>query len=528
MNKGYLALVLHAHLPYVRHPEYDSFLEERWFFEAMTGTYIPIIKALSRLSAEKVPFELTISLSPTLLCMMEDEILQTRYQKHLTKLIELSEKEQVRNSHHGHLHWLASTYRDSFIEAKEIFNSYGGRLTQAFLEFHNKGSLRLITTSATHAVLPLLMSEPKAIKAQVNTGITTFENIFGFTPQGFWLPECAYVPGIEEHLRDVGIRYFFLENHGIDHANVLPLYGVYAPLFTPCGVAAFGRDQASTEEVWSAQKGFPGDPEYREFYRDIGHELDIEYIKPYIEDSVRVDTGIKYWKITGPRSEKDFYNPYLARERAAHHATVYMNKRIKQIEYLAETMGKEPIVVATFDAELFGHWWYEGPQWLDFLIRKIAYDQSSISLVSPDTYLDIHPVHQYGTPSMSSWGHRGYFEVWCNGKTDWILTHINECTRRMSILGEKCGFAPPPLIHKALNQCVRELLLAQSSDWPFIITNATSEKYAARRVRDHVSRFHYLADAIETGQVNETELQKLEHLDSAFPEADYKLFMAGS
>ncbi len=529
MAKGYLSLVLHAHLPYVRHPEYESFLEERWFFEALTGTYIPLIKTFKKLIDDKVPFEITISISPTLLSMLEDPMLQKRYVKHLNKLIELSEKEQIRNLHDGHLKWLASVYHNRFSEILELFKSYDGRLSEAFLELHNSGHVNLITTSATHAVLPLYMAQPESVRVQINAGVAAFESVFGFKPQGFWLPECAYIPGIEEVLREEGIRYFFLESHGIDHADVVPLYGIYAPLFTPSGVAAFARDQASTEEVWSAEKGFPGDPEYREFYRDIGHELDFDYIKPYIEDKIRVDTGIKYCKITGPRAHKEYYDPYRASERAALHADIYMNKRIDQVNHLASTLSKEPVVVATFDAELFGHWWYEGPLWLDFLIRKIAFDQSALALISPQSYLDRHPVHQYGQPCMSSWGHRGYFEVWCNGKTDWILVHLHECIRRMNLLAPKHRMlSQNHPIARTLNQCVRELLLAQSSDWPFMITNSTSEQYASRRVRDHISRFHYLADLVEAGQIDTSSLSAIEHLDDLFPHADYRLYASAA
>ncbi|MFP4164401.1 MAG: glycoside hydrolase family 57 protein [Chitinispirillaceae bacterium] len=524
MSKGYLSLVLHAHLPFVKHPEYSSFLEERWFFEAMTGTYIPLVQMLKRLNSDGVGFDLSLSLSPTLLCMMEDELLLNRYRKHLDLLVELAEKEQKRNQAHGHLKWLAGYYRETFCEARAVFDEYGGKICRAFLEIQKAGSVQLMTTSATHAVLPLFVSDPRAVRAQVFTGISAFEQVFGFRPKGFWLPECAYIPGIEEYLRDAGIRYFFLESHGIDHADVLPLYGVYAPLFTPSGVAAFARDQASTEEVWSAQKGYPGDPEYREFYRDIGHELDMEYIRPYVADDVRVDTGIKYWRITGPRSHKDYYNPCRARERAALHADVFFEKRVRQIEYLASTMGRAPVVVATFDAELFGHWWYEGPQWLEFLIRRIAADPSVVSLISPENYLDQHPVHQRGVPCMSSWGHRGYFEVWCNGKNDWILKHIHECVCRMGALVDRCGQKNSKTVRKALNQCLRELLLAQSSDWPFMITNGTSEQYASRRVCDHISRFHFLADALEGNRPGLDRLSQVEYLDSVFPCVDYSVF----
>jgi 1,4-alpha-glucan branching enzyme len=318
MPKGYLAFVLHAHLPYVRHPEHDAFLEERWFFEAVTETYIPLIKFFSRLIEEGVFFRVTLSLSPTLLAMMEDRLLQERYAAHLSRLIDLSEKELERTQNEPHFHYLAETYHRLFREAEEVFlTQCGGRLSDAFRKFHEHGAVELITTSATHGLLPLLAPQPKTVYAQVATGLNYFEEIFGFRPGGIWLPECGYYPGLEEIVAKEGIRYFFLESHGIENGGTTPFHGVYTPIFTPSGVAAFGRDRGSTKQVWSAREGFPGNPAYREFYRDIGHDLDFDYIRPYIAEHVRVDTGIKYYRITGPTPWKEPYHPEEAKERAA-------------------------------------------------------------------------------------------------------------------------------------------------------------------------------------------------------------------
>jgi len=248
MPKGCLALVLHAHLPYVRHPEYETFLEERWFFEATTETYIPIIKVLNRLIDEGVSFKLTISISPSLLAMMEDGLLQERYLAHLCRLIELSEKELERTRHEPHFNRLAQMYRRLFMEAREIFvNHCNGKLTSSFKRFHESGTIELITTSATHGLLPLLSPQPKAVSSQIITGLKYFESIFGFRPHGMWLPECGYYPGLDAMLQKEGIRFFVLESHGIEHASTTPFYGVHAPIYTPSGVAAFGRDRASTE-----------------------------------------------------------------------------------------------------------------------------------------------------------------------------------------------------------------------------------------------------------------------------------------
>ena len=526
MHKGYLAFVLHAHLPYVRHPEYDTFLEERWFFEAITETYIPIIKLLNRLIDENVSFRITISISPSLLAMMEDQLLQERYLTHLCGLIDLSEKELERTRDEPHLHWLAEMYRHLFMEARDIFvNHCNGKLSSPFKRFHECGAIELITTPATHGLLPLLSPQPKAVASQITIGLKYFESVFGFRPQGMWLPECGYYPGLDAILRKEGIRFFILESHGVEHASNPPFYGVYAPVYTPSGVAAFGRDRASTKQVWSAREGFPGDPNYREFYRDIGHDLDFDYIRPHIAGDVRVDTGIKYHRITGPTARKEAYHPDVAKEKTAQHAGDFLYKRIAHIDYLDSVMETTPIVVAPFDAELFGHWWFEGPQWLDVVIRKAAFDQDTIKLSTLSGYLDRHPVHQTGTPCTSTWGHKGYFEAWLNEKTDWIYPQLHECNRRMEILATGKGKGRvPALARRALNQCVRELLLAQSSDWPFMINNGTSAGYATRRVKDHVARFHYLADSIENNSISEDHLSALEQMDNIFPNADYRLF----
>lgn len=526
MSKGYLSFVLHAHLPYVHHPEYSEFLEERWLFEAITETYIPILKSCSQLVEENIPFQLNISISPSLLAMLEDPLLQDRYERHISKMIELTEKEIQRNQYDPHFRWLAEYYRDLFIETRSIFvERWNKRLATAFQYFHKRGVIELMTSSATHGLLPILCPQPKTVDAQIITGLDYFENVFGFRSKGIWLPECGYFPGVEKRLAQEGIRYFITESHAIEHATTTPLHGIHTPLYTPSGVAAFGRDQGVTKEVWSAQVGFPGNPDYREFYRDIGYDLDYHYIHPYICGDIRVDTGIKYFRITGPTHAKQGYHPPTARERAAQHAGTFLHHRLGHIESLASHMETKPIIVAPFDAELFGHWWFEGPMWLDFVMRKAAFDQDSIELTTLSHYLDRHPVHQCGTPTTSTWGHKGYFDYWVNSKTDWIYPQLYACGNRMEDLAKKYSHKKiPALTKRALNQCMRELLLAQSSDWPFIINNGTSEEYAARRFRDHISRFNHLSQAIESGMLEATQVEALEIMDNIFPDANFELY----
>ncbi len=525
MSKGYLALVLHAHLPYVRHPEYDDFLEEDWFFEAMTETYIPLLQVFDGLVQEGIEFRLTMTLSPSLLSMMADPLLQERYLRHLNKLIDLAEKEVGRTRWLPEFQPLAQMYFYRFHQARDFFeNRHGRNLVQAFRAFQDRGVLEVITCGATHGFLPLMDLSVKSVHAQVHTACDHYEKLLGRRPRGIWLPECGFTPGIDEVLREAGLRFFFTEAHGVLHASPRPKYGVFAPIITPSGVAAFGRDLESSKQVWSAEEGYPGDYDYREFYRDIGFDLEYDYIRPFLHsDGHRINTGIKYHRITGPTPHKAPYDPHRAQEKAAAHAGNFMFNRERQVEFLYDRMGRMPIIVAPYDAELFGHWWYEGPEWINMLVRKIVHDQKTVRLITPSEYLSENPRIQVSMPSMSSWGYKGYCEVWLEGSNDWIYRHLHKAAERMSELANRYG-GTNGLRRRALNQAARELMLAQSSDWAFIMKTGTMVEYAVKRTKDHLLRFDRLYCEICEDRIDEGALTHLESLDNIFPDINFEMY----
>lgn len=530
MTKGYLSLILHAHLPYIRHPEYESFLEETWLFEAITESYIPLIKVFDQLLAEGIDFRMTVSLSPTLVAMFEDPFLQDRYLAHMARLMRLADQEVQRTRRDRRVHTLAQMYQQLFAETVEIFDTrYGRNLVRAFRKFQRAGCLDIVTSAATHGYLPLLRTQPGAVRAQLLVAADSFRRTFGRPANGIWLPECGYYPGLEEVVKQAGFRHFIVDTHGLLNADARPRYGIFAPIVCPNGVAAFARDPASSKQVWSADEGYPGDDHYREFYRDIGYDLDFDYIRPYILDGrTRTNTGIKYHRITGKTEHKEPYEPTRARERAAQHAADFLSRSLRQIEAHAAGMDRPPLIVCPYDAELFGHWWFEGPQWLDLLIRKIALDQDTIELVTPSQYLQRHPNVQTATPAASSWGDNGYSAFWLNSGNDWIYPHLHHAARQME---ELTGVYPAEprgtLTYRALCLAARSLLLAQASDWAFIMKAGTTVEYARHRVRDHLARFHYLESALRAGQIDERRLQALEMLDNIFPEIDYRVFAHG-
>jgi 1,4-alpha-glucan branching enzyme len=525
MTSGFLSFVLHAHLPYVRHPEHEEFLEERWFFEALTETYIPLLTMMEGLERDGIDFRLTMSLTPPLISMMTDGLLQQRYVHHITKLIHLAETEVWRTEREPEFNRTAHMYMNKFRHSRHMFaEKYNCNLVPGFRHFQDIGKLEIITCGATHGFLPLMRVSHEAVRAQIEMAARHYADNFGRGPRGIWLPECGYYPGLDEILAQFGIKFFFVDSHAIINADSRPRYGVYSPLYCPSGVAAFGRDYESSKQVWSAKEGYPGDPCYRDFYRDVGFDLDFNYIKPYIhKDGIRLMTGVKYYKITGTTNHKLPYDPGRAWEKAADHAGNFVFNRQKQVEYLQGVMKRQPIIVAPYDAELYGHWWYEGVDWLNFVIRKIACDQDTVRLTTPMEYLGMYPKNQMAYPSESSWGNKGYAEVWCNGTNDWIYRHLHEAAWRMTEAARKYP-TPDDNLRRALNQMARELLLAQSSDWAFIMNSGTMVEYAVKRTKEHIWRLNKLYDDINNLRLDMGFLADIEYKDNIFPNIDYKIY----
>lgn len=525
--KGYLALILHAHLPFVRHPEHPRFLEEDWLFEAITETYIPLLSVFDKLINEGTNFRITMSITPTLCEMLTDELLRERYTVRLSELTELCEKELQRTKDDPECLRIAIMYSEKIKEISHLYHDvYNRDLIAAFRRLQDMGRLEIITCAATHGFLPLF-STAGCVRAQLRMAVKNYEKHFERSPIGVWLPECGYEERLDEELAAVGLKYFFLDSHGLLYSTPRPKYSVFAPVITRSNVAVFGRDIESSRQVWSSETGYPGDAVYREFYRDIGFDADENYIRPYLHmDDLRRNIGIKYHRITGknvPLEHKEYYDPEAASAKVEEHAGNFMFNRLCQLKYLSENLDVPPVIVSPYDAELFGHWWYEGPQFLEHVLRKFGTEQDDIDLVTPSQYLRNHNQLQMVEPAASSWGDKGYFEVWLNGANDWIYRHLHKAEKTMLRL----AYDDAPELdcrERALNQAARELLLAQSSDWAFIMTTGTMVEYAQKRTNDHVERFFELAEMIDSGNINPERLIELESMDNIFPELDYRIY----
>jgi len=510
MTKGTLAIVLHAHLPYVRSEEPGS-LEEDWFFQALVECYLPLLETLEEASRKnnQTP-RITIGLSPTLLSLFEDEVLKNRFQKWVELRLE------ILNSLKTDRIKAAIHLTDHLKRQLASWKNCRGDLIRRFETLQTSEIIDILTCAATHGYLPLLRENPEAVRGQLNTAVREHKRLFKKSPLGIWLPECAYYEGLDKFIAEAGLRYAVLDGHGLLNADPRPRYGLYAPICTRSGVAFFGRDSESTLPVWSARDGYPGNPSYREFHRDLGWDLSIEKLKK-IGIKEKRPLGIKLFKITSKNTSlenKQHYDPQAAQESVEKDASNYLDDRKKQLIKLSASMETEPILIAPFDAELFGHWWFEGPKFLSQIFSQSK--KKGINLITLKESLQIKSQIQLCNPSPSSWGQGGFHNYWLNESNAWIVHEWSKAGKEMVSICSKRIQKESDV--KIIKQAGRELLLCQSSDWSFILKAGTTTELARKRIYLHIKRFWILIDAIKYNKTIEpTILEGIEKEDFIFP-----------
>lgn len=515
---AHLSIVLHAHLPWVRHPEHEHHLEELWFYEAMHETYLPLLESLDRLERDEVPGTITVSLSAPLLEMLGDELLQRRFVDWIDRLIAFCDDDRQRADGQPAIRHAAEYYHDRLARLRDYYvDELDGDVPARFAHHADDGRVELMTCVGTHPILPFLATN-QGRRAQIRSGLAVFEQTFHRRPLGMWLAECAFGPGVDKLLSGEHIAYSFVEHTGITAADSPPQLGTYGPIVTPEDVAFFGRDHFAGAQVWSADEGYPGDPVYREFYRDRAYDLPIEQVESIIHpDGIRHDTGLKYHRITGDVAldEKSPYRPQEARERAAEHARHFVESRLDQVTVVARTTGDRPLhITCPYDAELFGHWWFEGLHFLEEVVRQAA-NTDRLRLSSPAEYLREVDVHQQATPATSTWGEGSWFSVWLDESNAWIVRHLRNAEEKMVELVDRFADSDGD-VRCAVEQAGRQLLLAQASDWPFIIKNDTTVEYANQRLAEHLEVFERLLEMIESDAIDGGYLDKLEDKYTVF------------
>lgn len=553
---GAFTFVLHSHLPYARLAGRWPHGEE-WIHEAATETYIPLLKTLYDLKAEGVPYRVTLGITPTLAEQLTDTLVLENINRYLGTKQAAAEQDIDKFAHQPEVQNLARWYVKLFQETKATFNDqFGGELIPHFRQLQDEGYIELIASVATHAYMPLL-AEDSTVFGQIRQGIASYERTFGRRPRALWLPECGYRPaipggrgdmrpGLEHFLAAEGIQVFFTETHTITggepvgvaagdvigpNANIKNRYVLPSENKTPervtttyeayyvnnsaanptlnehSGVAVLGRNNNSGQQVWSAEWGYPGDFDYREFHKKAG------------------TSGLQYWRVTGDEvglAHKDIYRPDWARYKVDQHAEHFAHLVWDLLrEYNADT-GKYGIVSSNYDTELFGHWWFEGVQWLGKVLRHLS-QNDEIDMVTASQYVEEHPPQQVLNLMEGSWGTGGGHFTWQNGETGWMWPLIHEAERRMVVLVQNFQ-SPTDDELFVLNQAARELLLMQSSDWQFLITTDQAKEYAIQRFSQHMDRFNKLADSIDAQTPDRELAEELWERDKIFPDINYQWF----
>ncbi|MCE5200036.1 MAG: 1,4-alpha-glucan branching protein domain-containing protein [Armatimonadota bacterium] len=588
---GSLMLVLHSHLPYVlchgRTPHGTD-----WLSEAAAECYIPLLDALYDLVDEGVSPHITVGITPVLTEMLADPVFSYEFTMYLQdKTLAADRDEQsFRASGDEQMAGLATFWGAKFRGILRNFRvRYHKSITAAFKKLQDEGHIEIITSAATHGYFPLL-SQDVSIQAQVKQGVQTYKRHYGTDPRGFWLPECAYRPryswaypvapdgtspspylrkGVEEFLGENGIKYFMIESHlltssgvgygksdshensdgGIDtsdfgasvYADRFPalkgLWEQFSKSFTQSGgydskprsiyqahyiasrgevaepVAVFARDPKTGYQVWSSITGYPGDQNYLEFHKK------------------HIPGGHKYHRVSGAGVElgdKMPYDPQVAQERVMEHAAHFVQAAKDILREECSRMGAKPVICSPYDAELFGHWWFEGVDWLKQVIRLAAADPE-ISLATGTTALAEHAAPEPIALPEGSWGEGGFHWVWLNNNTEWtwkLIYQAEERMRELSLVDDD-----GELYQRIIRQAARELFLLQASDWQFNITSTTSTDYADLRVNWHYNSFNRLADLADVVHSDHTpsedEIDTLyycEERDSLFPDIDPSWF----
>ncbi len=519
--------VLHAHMPFVRHPEHERFLEEDWLFESINESYLPLLRMLNNLKDRNITYKLSICFSPTLISMLVDPLLQKRYINYLKLHINLGKKEVKRcQKDQPEALEMAKTYLENLEDNyRDYIQVYKNNILTGFKKLKEEGYLELLASAATNSFFPVYREFPIAINAQIEVGIQTFIEAFEFTPDGFWLPECGYYPGLETILAKHNITYFPASSQSVLFSETRCETGVYRPVKTENNVTIFPRDYQTTSLVWS-HEGYPSSKEYREFYRDIGYDLPLDYIKPYIhEPDVRVFTGFKYWSITDKGLEKDYYNKDKAMKIAQQHALNYVYNIAQKGRAVRPNLnGKDPLFTLCFDAELFGHWWYEGLKWLETILVEQNSECASITLINPRDFIKQEGKgFQKIKPCLSSWSEGGYSKIWLDGSNNWIYRHTHKAIERMVELSDRFP-NQQSLKKRFLDQAAREVLLSMACDWPYMIYNDTNSQFAKNQLVSHLANFNVVYSNMCKNAVNTEWLVKSESRDNIFPDIDYNIF----
>ncbi|MFW9827026.1 MAG: glycoside hydrolase family 57 protein [Candidatus Thorarchaeota archaeon] len=526
MSIGYFGLVLHGHIPWCKKSGTWPAGEE-WLMEAMNETYIPMLNTLRELKEKKIKTAITINITPILAEQLADDYMKQRFTEYMENLILRAKKDIQRFENNQILKELAQFHLDNLNHTLDTYyHNYYRDILGTFKWLQDENLIELITCAATHGFLPLFEVD-SGIFSQIQVAVDTYKKFFQKEPNGIWLPECAYRPkefkngklreSIDYWLNNSGIKYFFVDSHGILDAEILEKKNKIGlntnfGYSLETGVCVFGRNKKTSRQVWDSEIGYPGNEYYREF-----HKKDHE-------------SGFHYWRITNknlPKANKQLYDLKKAKEIIDLHSNHFALLISEELKQFTNKYQKKGIIISPYDFELFGHWWMEGISWLKQVIEFLYYNKDIEMITISDYISEYKECFSLIKMSESSWGEGGHFQVWKNTEHGWIWPYINGSIREFeNILNKSLDLNIWE--ERILKQIARELLLMEGSDWPFLLYTKQAKEYANQRFHQHHQRFNKLIWAAKNfhikNRLTEDDLREIESIDSCFPKININYF----
>jgi 1,4-alpha-glucan branching enzyme len=538
-----------------------------WLHEAAAETYLPLLRVLGRLEADGLALHCNLNISPILLEQLAHPVFQSEFPKYVERKIVAAREDEAYFTSAGESHYAetARFWHRFFVDTLTHFESLDRDIIKGFRHFNDKGLIEIITCGATHGYMPLLGTD-ESVRAQVRTAVNTHRRHIGQHPKGIWAPECGYRPagfwnypignadgsppapgfnriGIEQALSESDIDFFFVDTHlveesarasspyersgsqpaepqpQLDYRRLYQPYFVDGPYDKRFATTVFPRDPRTGMQVWSGDSGYPGDANYLDFHKK------------------RWPGGHRYWSVSGPTVDMADKRPYdmnAAAEMAKQHARHYVHLIWEALqESFSDTV--PPILCSPFDAELFGHWWFEGPLWLEAVVRAIHDFPNGIALTDCSKYLETYPRAGFISMHEGSWGAEGTNHVWMNPETAWTYTKIYPAELYTREVCTSMKWKDLGIGERIVKQLCRELLLLESSDWQFLITTGAARDYAELRFETHNDLFHELKaiwQVFESQGFISTEqdlrLAAIELRDGIFPDIDPAHWVEGA
>ncbi len=522
MGKKSIVITLVAHQGYIYQQDNatSKMLETEYLFSAISDTYLPLLDMFETLDLDAIPFKLVLVLTPTLCTLLSDYDVQNRYIAWLDQLILLGEHELQLclpdSPRFREAEACLSRVRKNRHNFTEVYKS---DLLSAFRYYADRGSIELMATAATSAFLPYYSDLPEAINAQIEAGVQSHRQFFGVVPDGFWLPAMGYTSGLDRILRNYNFSYTILDAHGVLFADPLPKNGIFSPVKSQNGLVLFARDAAS-HTMLSGPGGFINHTVYRDQDRDIAFEADRTELESYLgSDGIRTVSGFKYWS----KEVDTWYDSAAAERQVLSDAREFVEAQYTKLQEASRILCTDNVsVTCVFNAKVFGNCWFEGIKWLEHVFRTVAEYPDLIITDCAGLASDKGSLQEIN-PFISAATGTGYGENLLDTSNGWMLEYARKACERMIYLAERFP-DDSGLKARTLNLAAKEVLLAQSSDWPAMLSQRVFPEYAESQFKKNVLAFTTVFDSLGASTISTEWLTNMEQEHPLFPWMNYHIF----